>query len=807
MPLFASRPGRGAGIPTGLNPMTTLVFGFHVRPTVIGYAVVNRAPDADAGSVLAVGNRYIDRDRVSGRYRPARRYGVARRKRARRLLAAYRLLPGQDTAEWRWLLQDNADLSKLRLRAAQGDTLARREFGLLLLQLIQHRRGEGLYVAANGPLPGTTFNDAFLRPPECSQDLLDEFNALWDSQAAHHDGLDVPRVRETLRAALVPDSPHSWIPSRFPGRCLYVPGASLCPKSVWLAREKQMLDKLNALSVVRPKDRTLSEDEHRAILTALRARGSLSWDEIREILAPLANERRQQAWEVLQKGSSRSWGDMWSAMATTLPERSARASRGMPLRFNFEEGGEPGLTGNPVEIALRDAFGPDWKQHPDKAGIRERVSNLLWDADYWANGQNRPTTRTAGERRDRRRDAALHFSREFGLEEEAATALASLAMTSGAEPFSAEALQLMLPKLEQGVRFSALLNGEEWALWRNTVFPGYPLSAGTKTSPRGRGPLSQLCALARELTVTFGRPGRVRVLFSAEFGTDPRFSDLERRRHTARRQAARDGLAKHRIRNATDGQIERWLLWVEAGKICPYTGETIFFDDLFGRNPRFNIDHIWPRSRVPGHKNDFNNKTLCLKEENEAKGNRTPWEYFGYQPLRWQRFCERVNAMTEKGMPQIKRDRFLAKDLVNHPVFIRNEANRHGWSVRMALKSLRAIWDTGEPPVAVESVTSRLMSTLHRFWGFAHRLKTVPEDLERARPMTMAVVIASSRPDSKRALGLYRHVMKIPENRDAAPANGAAPRPVPALPLPWPDIVSETFTRISQTEPEERASA
>ena len=68
------------------------------------------------------------------------------------------------------------------------------------------------------------------------------------------------------------------------------------------------------------------------------------------------------------------------------------------------------------------------------------------------------------------------------------------------------------------------------------------------------------------------------------------------------------------------------MLWMESGKRCPYTGDQIGFDDLFSGNPRFDVEHIWPRSKSLD--NSMRNKTLCRKDASiNAKGNRIPVEY------------------------------------------------------------------------------------------------------------------------------------------------------------------------------------
>ena len=72
--------------------------------------------------------------------------------------------------------------------------------------------------------------------------------------------------------------------------------------------------------------------------------------------------------------------------------------------------------------------------------------------------------------------------------------------------------------------------------------------------------------------------------------------------------------------------VEKALLWEECQGECPYTGKRFPFSSLFGENPPLQVEHIIPFSRIPD--DSFQNKTLCYHEENQHKGNRTPFEAY-----------------------------------------------------------------------------------------------------------------------------------------------------------------------------------
>jgi CRISPR-associated endonuclease Csn1 len=64
-------------------------------------------------------------------------------------------------------------------------------------------------------------------------------------------------------------------------------------------------------------------------------------------------------------------------------------------------------------------------------------------------------------------------------------------------------------------------------------------------------------------------------------------------------------------------------LWLECGRMCPYTGNIINFTDCF--SSEVEIEHIIPLSRSLD--DSFNNKTLTFRGTNAEKGSMTAWEY------------------------------------------------------------------------------------------------------------------------------------------------------------------------------------
>ncbi|MCF6279337.1 MAG: hypothetical protein L3J14_03220 [Flavobacteriaceae bacterium] len=70
--------------------------------------------------------------------------------------------------------------------------------------------------------------------------------------------------------------------------------------------------------------------------------------------------------------------------------------------------------------------------------------------------------------------------------------------------------------------------------------------------------------------------------------------------------------------------IIKYRLRDEQNRKCLYTGKEIVIETLFGSNPKFDIEHTFPRSK--SFDNSLENKTLADKSFNQIKENRIPQE-------------------------------------------------------------------------------------------------------------------------------------------------------------------------------------
>lgn len=111
------------------------------------------------------------------------------------------------------------------------------------------------------------------------------------------------------------------------------------------------------------------------------------------------------------------------------------------------------------------------------------------------------------------------------------------------------------------------------------------------------------------------------------------------------------------IAKPTGQDILKFKLYEEQNCKCMYSGKTIDPSLLFEPN-RCQIDHILPISKSMD--DSFNNKALVLADENQNKGNRTPFEYFGADSKKWNDFVARANLIKN-----IKKRRNLLKEVIS----------------------------------------------------------------------------------------------------------------------------------------------
>lgn len=816
-----------------------LVFGLDLGTTSIGFAAVDLDETRGSGRIPRLGSRIFPEARDADgtplnqqrRSKRMMRRQLRRRRERRRslnaLLAELGLLPAFGGKKWDELMK--ADPYALRARGL-AEPLAAHELGRALYHLAKRRHFKERDLAETGEADEPSENSVAadkprgkLRPKDeakpkseeekkqeaernkrehfvatlkasgqtigealATRDPLrerkrnehatralveDEFNRLIAAQKERHPALRGAAIVGALREAIFAQRPVFWRKSTL-GSCRLVPGAALCPKGSWLSQQRVMLEKVNNLEIAGGNARRLDDEERAAILAGLQTQKKMSWSGVRTALEPLFRARGEIAKHV---------------------------------RFNLEYGDEKGgLKGNLVEADLAKVFDDGWLTYERKAALRGFLPDALWQADYGEIGTQRVVIRPETERATRRAALTELLVVDFDASRKQAEALSKLHFPQGWEPFSTHALERILPELDRGERFGALIASPDWEKWRNATFPDRDQPTGELLdrlpSPKNRDEQRRLAALRNPTVVRvqnemrkvvnnliglYGKPRLIRIELAREIG----LSKAEREERTKgmrederRRAKAAEDLEANGIGAPSKNDIDKWVLWHECQKKCPYTGDPICFDDLF-RSGRFEIEHIWPRSI--SFDNGVRNKTLCRRDVNIAKGNRIPFDYFRSMADDWMRVKARLDSLVrEKSMPRGKAKRFVAESMKED--FAQRQLVDTGYAARQAMAMLNRLRPDVGPTAsdAVQAVTGRVTAQLRKLWHLNHILA---DDGEKTRAdhrhhAIDALAVACTRNGYTIKLSRYFELEDLHRK-------GLGPKPPDAeYPPPWPTI-------------------
>ncbi len=165
------------------------------------------------------------------------------------------------------------------------------------------------------------------------------------------------------------------------------------------------------------------------------------------------------------------------------------------------------------------------------------------------------------------------------------------------------------------------------------------------TNPVVKRSVSQAVKVLNAIILRYGSPMAVNIELSREMAKT--YKDREQIKKDNDNRFAENEKIKAELRSnglisPTGQDIVKYRLWQEQNHICPYSGRMIPYEDLF--KPGFEIDHIIPYSIT--FDDSYRNKVLVYAEENQKKGNRTPYEYLASDEMKWQEFIARLNICT-----------------------------------------------------------------------------------------------------------------------------------------------------------------
>lgn len=466
---------------------------------------------------------------------------------------------------------------------------------------------------------------------------------------------------------------------------------------------------------------------------------NLRWFDTQNTMHELSTPQRKEIFRAMVKVK----GKAFSALGKKLPDFAF---------FNLASEIRPTLEGCPVHYHFTKAKFPGW----EKLSLEQKddIVNLLLDIDDDA--RTRPQLEKLGLELDLNEDVRGRL-RQLGecwqVDEDVLHGLfKKVDSLSGVANFCPELLREIIPIMaEKGVGHrsaicdelgyslpSDLLDGS-WdrlpyygEILRQAVLFAQP-EADPNTEPEkhfGRlgnptvhRALNQVRLIVNALMDEYGKPDQVVVELARDLKLS-RQAKLEilkaQRDHKSLNDRARTILQEQNL-PITYTNLLKVKLWEELGeksveRRCVFSGKLISLGLLFANDSPVEIEHILPFSRT--FDDSPANKTLCFKEVNTLKGNRSPYEAFGQDQasdrgIYWSELAQRA-----QNLPFNKRRRFTenAMEAFEDDKWISRQLNDTAYLSRQTTKYLNAICKK------VWSVSGRLTQLLRRHWRLNHLL-------------------------------------------------------------------------------------
>ena len=510
--------------------------------------------------------------------------------------------------------------------------------------------------------------------------LDDEFDKIWESQRRFHPQLlsdelkygrrgrqAYPRKPERIgkagAAAVAEVGLHGLIffqrpmywPKSVIGQCEFDPKQKRCPRADRAAQRFRILQEVNNLRIIRGDGEIceLSDSQRDALFKMLAQNGEVPFDKIRKQLGLLENDA-----------------------------------------FNLEAGDRRKLLGMKTDamLAKKDFYGKPWHALSEerKTAI---VRSLIHD--------NEET-----------------FSRravdEFGIDADIAERMLDAPLPEGYASLGRETIERLLPFLERrlplvsrdGTPSAARLAGF-LAPWERPLPKGKFLPRPPEiTNPLVRQALFEVRKLMNAIVREYGKPDAIHVELTREVkGTAEQRSERTRRMRENERQRERiAAILEEHGEKPTRSKIELYRLWEEQRQMCIYSypGREISIRQLLGGE--VNVDHILPYSRSLD--DSLANLAVCFRDENESKGNQTPYEWLAATaPEKYEQVLLRASKLLYS-----KRARFSQKSC-ELDEFINRQLSDTAYITNVVLDYLRHL------DVDLLGTKGQLTAELRHEWG------------------------------------------------------------------------------------------
>jgi CRISPR-associated endonuclease Csn1 len=457
-----------------------------------------------------------------------------------------------------------------------------------------------------------------------------EFDLIWENQNTFYPNTLTEDLKNEIKNRTIFYQRPLKSAKHLVARCQFFPKKRVIPRSHPLFQEFRIWQMFGNLRITMPSDRT----------SVYRINDKLSLEEKHALAKLYAFDARPTKTKAIQ--------------ALKLFGIGKEAS------FNKIEGFEKG---NSTLAQFADALGEKRVSAMNAAQLDQ-----LWHVLYCANENG---------------ELIHHLIDHYGYSQEEAENLAEIDLQPDYGSLSTKAIRGILAHMKEGMEYpeACLACGFHHSFDTEASDADRVLVEKLKRSKEDelRNPLvnkvvSETYKVVNSLMAEYGRPDTVRIEFarSLQKPKEARERELNQNREKeASRDAYREFLGNHpstsqlKVGGSLISKFELWLemehstddllrlapdanlddfnkfrqkvnrkdtvkykLWLECGRISPYTGKVIGLAQLF--SSEIEVEHILPYSI--SQDNSFTNLTLAERAFNVVKGNKTPMQYFHSRP-------------------------------------------------------------------------------------------------------------------------------------------------------------------------------
>lgn len=244
-------------------------------------------------------------------------------------------------------------------------------------------------------------------------------------------------------------------------------------------------------------------------------------------------------------------------------------------------------------------------------------------------------------------------------------------------------------------------------------------------SPVVKRSFKQTVRLVNAIIKKHGVPAEIVVELAREKNSQDRKKFLNKlnKQNAALNRQVREKLDSKNI-SSTKGLFNKLRLWHLQDGECLYSMSAIPIEDLMDRPENYEIDHIIPRS--VSFDDSMNNKVLVKKEENQKKGNMTPFQYmhssksnvsYGDFKVHILQLSKSREKMSRKKMNYLLEERDINKFDVQNEFINRNLVDTR-YATREILTLLTAFFKENNKDVKVKSINGSFTDSLRKLWRF-----------------------------------------------------------------------------------------